>query len=172
MALCMLVWDQAVGSPVAVDGDIYDVMQKYAKEHFVKSKKYELVIKEVLSSDFAGGEFRALVTYCSQENPNVSLDVFLTLRRKSGSIEVIEDIILLGGCSTTDVAEVRVAIREQVRPSGLMFLTCIKKKADGLYGATYVTDRHPLGGAGADVELARSKDKRKLEVIKVEVFKR
>lgn len=167
-----IVWIQASGRDAVIDSETLGMIRKYPGGRFPGSSRYELSIKSIFPSALGANDIGILVAYSAAENPARSIDVLFTFRKKKDCVEMIEDVALFGGCSTTEVAELRVAIREQILPSGPMFLTYVDKTSDTAYAATYVTDAHPLGGSGADVNLVRCKSSGKLKVTSRRAFKR
>jgi len=124
---------------------------------------------DIVSADLDGEGFRARLTYRSDEHDErVELT---TLRRRSGVVATHEQVRLDNGCTPAEVAEIRVAIRERLLPTGPMFLTYVSRKRGGTYAAGYTTDRHPLGGVGAHVQLLRLPDG-KLLITKERVYKK
>lgn len=173
--LCVLLASLVLAS--ADDSQPAVTLPKEVVQHLTKEASYwarldltTLTAKDILSTDLDGEGFRAVLTYRSIKEDGTFIRL-VTLRRKAEVITTYEEVSLYGGCSPAEVAEVRVAIREQRRPSGPMFLSQVTKKPDNTYSALIVTDPHPLGGAGADVELWRRPDGT-LGVTKVRGFKK
>lgn len=126
-------------------------------------------VKQVISNDREGRELSVLIGY-SSATLNRAADVYFLIRRTNGEIVIVEDT-QLEGASLQDLSEIKKVICREVHSNTALFIESLKQTEKGIFHAMYVTDRRPMCGAGAEVELRRNPDGT-FKVVRVAGFKK